>query len=168
MSELKQLLIDQLQPLLDAENQLVTALPKMAGAAKSPKLRESFEKHLKQTQGHVERLKQAFESLGAEPKASTCRVMAALIEHGQQKIEQGRAKEGFIADLMLIDAAQKVEHYEIAAYGNARTLARELEEWDVARLLSYTQGEEESADHLLTEITKPLLQQARMGDLVAR
>jgi ferritin-like metal-binding protein YciE len=166
MSDLKELLIDQLQGLLDAENQLVSALPKMATAAKSPKLRESIEKHLHQTQMHVERLNQAFGLLGGKPNSSPCRAMTGLIEQGQHKITQGGKKEGLIADLMLIDAAQKVEHYEIAAYGNARTLAHELEEWEVARLLSHTLGEEESADHLLTEITKPILQQARMNDLV--
>ena len=168
MAELKELLIDQLQALLDAENQLVSALPKMANAAKSPKLREAFEKHLRQTQTHVERLNEAFQLLGSKAEASLCRAMRGLVEQGQHKIEQGSKKDALIADLMLIDAAQKVEHYEIAAYGNARTLAHELEEWQVTRLLSHTLGEEESADHLLTEITKPLLQQARTHDLVAR
>lgn len=168
MAELKELLIDQLQSLLDAENQLVSALPKMANAAKSPKLREAIEKHLRHTQTHVERLNEAFQLLGSKPEASPCRAIRGLVEQGQHKIEQGSKKDALIADLMLIDAAQKVEHYEIAAYGNARTLAHELEEWQVARLLSHTLGEEESADHLLTEITKPLLQQARTHDLVAR
>lgn len=168
MADLKELLIDQLQALLDAENQLVSALPKMANAAKSPKLREAFEKHLRQTQTHVERLNEAFQFLGSKPESSPCRAMRGLVEQGQHEIEQGSKKDALIADLMLIDTAQKVEHYEIAAYGNARTLAHELEEWQVTRLLSHTLGEEESADHLLTEITKPLLQQARTHDLVAR
>ena len=169
MPGLKELLIDQLQALLDAENQLVSALPKMANAARSPKLREAIEKHLHQTQTHVQRLNEAFQLLGSKPEASSpCRAMRGLIEQGQHKIEQGQKKDALISDLMLIDAAQKVEHYEIAAYGNARTLAHELEEWPVTRLLSHTLGEEESADHLLTEITKPLLQQARTHDLVAQ
>src|SRR5690348_11835992 len=129
MADLKELLIDQLQALLDAENQLVSALPKMANAAKSPKLREAIEKHLRQTQTHVERLSEAFQLLGSKPEASTCRAMRGLVEQGQHKIEQGSKKDALIADLMLIDAAQKVEHYEIAAYGNARTLAHELDEW---------------------------------------
>lgn len=167
MAELKELLIDQLQALLDAENQLVSALPKMANAAKSPKLREAIEKHLRQTQTHVERLNEAFQLLGSKAEGSPCRAMRGLVEQGQHKIEQGSKKDALIADLILIDAAQKVEHYEIAAYGNARTLAHELEEWQVDRLLTHTLGEEESADHLLTEITKPLLQQARTHDLVA-
>ncbi|HEY1241110.1 MAG TPA: DUF892 family protein [Bryobacteraceae bacterium] len=167
MAELKELLIDQLQGLLDAENQLVAALPKMVSAAKSPMLRQAIEKHLRQTETHVERLNSAFQLLGAKPEGSPCRAMRGLVEQGQQKIDHSHKRDALIADLMLIDTAQKVEHYEIAAYGNARTLAHELEEWNVARILNQTLGEEESADHLLTEITKPLLQQARTQELVA-
>jgi len=165
MSQLQELLVDELQDLLHAENQLVAALPKMASAAKNPKLREAFEKHLLQTQNQVERLNQVFELLGSEAEAKPCRAMMGLIEEGQEKIEEGDSKEELAADLSLIAAAQKVEHYEIAAYGNARTLAMQLDQRDVAALLSQTLGEEESADYLLTEITKPLLQQARLEEL---
>ncbi len=165
MSQLKELLIEELQDLLHAENQLVTALPKMASAAKAPKLREALEKHLHQTQMQVERLNQAFEMLGSKPEAKTCRAMIGLIEEGQEKIDESSDKPELAADLALITAAQKVEHYEIAAYGNARTLALQIDERDVARLLGHTLGEEESADHLLSEITKPLIQQARTEDL---
>ncbi|SRR5581483_517490 len=167
MSQLKELLIEELQDLLHAENQLVAALPKMAGAAKAPKLREAFEKHLRQTQMQVERLNEAFQLLGSEAEPKTCRGMAGLIEEGQEKIEESEGKEELTSDLGLIAAAQKVEHYEIAAYGTARTLALQLDEREVARLLMHTLGEEESADHLLTEITKPLLQQVRTEDLSA-
>jgi Mn-containing catalase len=165
MSHLKELLIEELEDLLNAENQLVDALPRMASAAKAPKLREAFEKHLQQTQMQVERLNQAFELLGSEADSKTCRAMAGLIEEGEEKIEEAENKEAIAADLSLITAAQKVEHYEIAGYGNARTLALQLDEREVARLLAHSLGEEESADHLLTEITKPLLQQARLDDL---
>ncbi len=167
MSQLKELLIAEMQDLLHAENQLVAALPKMADAAKNPKLREAFEKHLAQTQTQVERLKQAFELLGSEAEPKPCRAMAGLIEEGQEKIEESGDKDELAADLSLITAAQKVEHYEIAGYGNARTLARQIDERDVERLLSQTLGEEESTDFLLSEITKPLMQQARMEDLTA-
>lgn len=167
MSHLKELLIEELQDLLHAENQLVAALPKMSTAAKAPKLREALEKHLLQTQMQVERLNQAFELLGSEAEAKTCRAMQGLIEEGEEVIEEGDGREEITADLSLIAAAQKVEHYEIAAYGNARTLALQIDERDVARLLGQTLGEEEAADYLLTEITKPLLQQARMDDLNA-
>ena len=165
MSQIKELLVDQLQGMLDAENQLVGALPKMAGAAKSPKLREALEKHLKQTQMHVERLNRALELLGAEAEATPCRAMQGLIQEGDEKIREGGRKEETASDLSLITAAQKVEHYEIAAYGTARTLALELDEVELARLLGHTLGEEESADYLLTEVSKPILQEARMNEL---
>ena len=167
MSQLKELLLEELQDLLHAEKQLVAALPKMASAAKAPKLREAFEKHLEQTQMQVERLNQAFELLGSEAEPKPCRAMVGLIEEGQEKIEQSEEKEEIAADLSLITSAQKVEHYEIAAYGNARTLAMQVDEREVARLLGQTLGEEESADYLLTEISKPLLQEARTEDLSA-
>lgn len=165
MSQLKELLIEEMQDLLHAENQLVAALPKMANAAKTPKLREALEKHLQQTQTQVERLNRAFELLGSPAEAKTCRAMMGLIEEGQETIDEGGDKEDGAADLALIAAAQKVEHYEIAGYGNARALAQQLEEREVAQLLAHTLGEEESADYLLTAITKPLLQQVRMEDM---
>lgn len=162
---LKELMIEEMQDVLSAEKQLVAALPKMASAAKSAKLRQAFEKHLEQTQMQVERLNRVFEMLGTEAAAKTCRGMAGLIEEGEERIREGGRKEELAADLGLITAAQKVEHYEIAAYGNLRSLALQLGERDAARLLGHTLGEEESADYLLTEITKPLLQEARMEDL---
>jgi Mn-containing catalase len=168
MSLVKELLVEQLQDLLHAEGQLLNALPKMAQAANHPKLKEAFEKHLVQTQMQVERLNQAFEILGEDAKPKPCRAMLGLIEEGQETIEEGSSKEELAADLALITAAQKVEHYEIAGYGTARALARQAAEYDVATLLSHTLGEEESADFLLSEISKPLLQQATMEDLVAQ
>jgi len=161
MSELRELLIQELGDLLNAENQLVSALPKMAEAAHHPKLREAFEKHLAQTQEQVERLNQVFGILGEEPEAKTCRAMAGLVEEGEERIEESSEKDEQAADLALIAAAQKIEHYEISGYGTARTLARQLNEHEAARMLCQTLGEEESADYLLTEIAKPLLQEAR-------
>jgi len=152
---------------LHAENQLIAALPKMASAAKAPKLREAFEKHLIQTQMQVERLNQVFELLGSEAEPKPCRAMMGLIVEGQEKIQESSEKEELASDLSLIAAAQKVEHYEIAAYGNVRSLAMQIDEREVARLLGQTLGEEESADYLLTEITKPIIQQARMEELNA-
>ena len=167
MPQIRELLVEQLQDLLHAEMQLVAALPKMAEAAQNPKLREAFEKHLVQTQHQVERLHTAFDTLGeaAEPKA--CRGMAGLIEEGEETIDEGTSKDPLAADLALIASAQKVEHYEIAGYGTARTLALQVGEREVARLLSHTLGEEESSDHLLTEIAKPLLQDALLEDMGA-
>jgi Mn-containing catalase len=166
MSQLRELLVEELQDLLHAENQLVAALPKMATAAKTATLRAAFEKHLEQTQRQVERLEAAFELLGEEAEPKTCRAMAGLIEEGEEKISEGEEKEESAADLALITAAQKVEHYEISGYGSARTLALQLDERKVAELLYQTLGEEEASDYLLTEISKPILQQARAEDLV--
>ena len=164
MPQLKELLVEQLQDLLHAEGQLAGALPKMAEAANHPKLKEAFEKHLVQTQGHVERLRKVFEVLGEKGEAKPCKAMIGLIEEGKETIEEGSEKEPIAADLALIAAAQRVEHYEIAAYGSAKALARQIGAVDAARLLSHTLGEEESADFLLTAISDPLLQQATIED----
>ena len=165
MPLVKDLLVEELQDLLHAEGQLVGALPKMAAAANNPKLREAFEKHLVQTQNHGERLKQVFELLGEAAEPKPCRAMIGLVEEGQEVIEEGTDKEELAADLALICAAQKVEHYEISGYGTARALARQIGAIEVATLLSHTLGEEESADHLLTTIAKPLLQEASIEDM---
>lgn len=160
MSQLKELLTEEMQDLLHAEMQLTKALPKMAEAAHNPKLRECFEKHLAQTQGHVERLKEAFELLGEKAQAKPCKAMEGLVAEGEETIQEGEDKEEIAADLALITAAQKVEHYEISGYGTLRELARQLGEFKVYELLSHTLGEEESADFLLTQVAKPLVQQA--------
>lgn len=165
MPQVRELLIEELQDLLHAENQLITALPKMANAARQPKLKEAFEKHLAQTQVHVERLKAAFDLLGEKAEGKPCKAMLGLVQEGQEKIDESEAKEELAADLSLITAAQKVEHYEISGYGTVRSLARLVGEKEVAKLLSHTLGEEESTDYLLTEIAKPLLQKARVDEL---
>jgi Mn-containing catalase len=164
MDQLRDLLVEDLQDLLNAEMQLVQALPKMAKAARHPKLKEAFEKHLQQTEGHVERLKNAFELLGEKARAKACKGMQGLIEEGQEVIDEHDGEDQFAADLALIGAAQKVEHYEISGYGTARCLARQIGEREVSTLLTHTLGEEESSDHLLTEIGKPLLQEATLSD----
>ena len=168
MPQLRELMIEELQDLLHAEGQLLGALPKMAEAAHNPKLKEAFEKHLQQTQIQVERLNKAFELLGEKPQPKPCKAMMGLIEEGKETIEEGQEKEELAADLALITAAQKVEHYEISGYGTVRSLARQLGERDVATLLTHTLGEEESADYLLTEIAKPLIQQATLEDLTSK
>src|SRR5580698_8006555 len=117
MSQLKELLVEQLQDLLHAETQLTGALPKMAKAAHHPRLKEAFEKHLVQTQGHVERLREDFEMLGEKAEPKPCKAMMGLIEEGQETIDEGAEREPLTADLSLIAAAQRVEHYEISAYG---------------------------------------------------
>jgi Mn-containing catalase len=164
MSQLKELLVEELQDLLHAETQLTKALPAMAAAAHNPKLKAAFEKHLEQTKGHVERLNQAFELLGVKAQPKLCKAMAGLVEEGKETIQEGKEKEQLVADLALVTAAQKVEHYEISGYGTVRALARQINEREVATLLSHTLGEEESADFLLTTLSKPLLQQASLED----
>jgi Mn-containing catalase len=160
MQILHDLLVDELKDLLHAEGQLVKALPKMARAAHSPELKMGFQKHLEETKGHVERLKQAFELLGAKPKAKLCRAMEGLVEEGQETIAEGKEKDPVAADLALITAAQKVEHYEISGYGTARTIAEKIGEQKVVRLLTQTLTEEEKTDKLLTKVSQPLLEQA--------
>ena len=160
MPALRELLVEEMQDLLHAEGQLVKALPKMAKAAKDPKLKQAFEKHTEETKGHVERLKQAFEMLGARPKARLCKGMQGLIEEGQEKITEGKQKEEAIADLDLVACAQKVEHYEISGYGTLRTVAEQLGEDRVAKLLAQTLAEEEKTDKLLTQLSPPLLEEA--------
>jgi Mn-containing catalase len=167
MPQVKELLIEELKDLLHAETQLTAALPKMADAANHPKLKQAFEKHLLETQGQVERLRTIFGLLGENAEPKPCKAMMGLIQEGEETIQDGREKESMVADLALIAAAQKVEHYEIASYGTARVLAKQLGELESARLLSHTLGEEERSDFLLSAIAEPLIQQASLNDMGA-
>lgn len=159
MELLQELLTEELKDLLHAEGQLVKALPKMAKAAKDADLRTAFEDHLEQTKGHVERLKQVFDMLEEKPKAKPCKGMAGLVEEGAEVITDGKQMEEAPADLALIGAAQRVEHYEIAAYGTARAIAEQMNRRDIVKLLSQTLAEEK-ADQLLTKLAQPLLAEA--------
>jgi len=158
MEALQELLTEELQDLLHAENQLVKALPKMAKAAHAAELKEAFSNHLKQTQEHVERLKRAFGILEVKAKAKPCKGMVGLIEEGQEVITEGKGKDAEIADLALIAAAQKVEHYEISGYGTLRTIAERLGQDEVAQLLAETLEEEKKADELLTSVAQSPLE----------
>jgi len=158
MEALHELLVEDLKDLLHAENQLVKALPKMARAANDQKLKQAFQKHLEETKGHVERLKQVFEQLGEKARAKPCKGMQGLVEEAQEVITEGKELEDHAADLGIIAAAQKAEHYEISAYGTLRTLAEHIGERKVARLLEQTLKEEEKTDKLLTELSTPLLE----------
>ncbi len=160
MEILQELLVEELRDLLHAENQLVKALPKMAKAAKNKELKTAFQDHLEQTKGHVERLTQAFDLLGEKAKTKPCKGMAGLVQEGQEVITEGKEKEEAPADLALIAAAQKVEHYEISAYGTARAIAEQMERNDLVKLFTKTLEEEEKADQLLTDLAKPLLAEA--------
>src|SRR6266850_3381492 len=158
---LKELYIDELKDLYNAENQLVKALPKMAKAASSQELREGFTQHLEQTKGHVQRLEQIFEMLDESPKGKKCKGMEGLVEEGSEIMKEDF--EGALLDAALIGAAQRVEHYEIAAYGTVRAFAEELGESEHASLLSETLEEEKETDDKLTELAKQVNAQANEG-----
>jgi Mn-containing catalase len=160
---LQDLLIDQLRDLLSAEAQLVKAIPTMIEAANSAGLRICLSQHLEETREHVERLKQSMELLESDAKAKTCKGMAGLLEEGQEVMAEGQGKEPEAADLGLIAAAQKVEHYEISAYKTARTLAGQIGRPDIALLLNLTLGEEETSESLLTQIARELMSESRTG-----
>jgi Mn-containing catalase len=157
------LLVEQLQDLLHAEGQLVKALPTMIKAANADALKLAFTNHLEETRTHVERLKEAFTLLGQDAEAKPCRGMAGLVEEGEEVIKDGEEKDATAADLALIAAAQKVEHYEISAYGTSRTLAGQAGLPTISELLSKSLAEEETADNLLTQVARELLGQSRTG-----
>jgi Mn-containing catalase len=165
---IEELLADQLRDLLHAEGQLVKALPKMVKTAHAESLQVAFETHLEQTKDQVERLKEVFQLLGVPAKAKPCKGMAGLIEEGQEVMAEGEEKDAVSADLALIAAAQRVEHYEIAAYLSARTMAEQAGLPAAAELLSATLAEEEVSDCLLTQIARELMSEARTGLTKAR
>jgi Mn-containing catalase len=159
---LDELLIDELRDILHAEKQLTKALPKMAVAARFDQLRELFEQHLAETETQIERLNECFDLLGKTVRAKPCKGMMGLVEEGQEIIEQGKKKEDAPADLALIGAAQRVEHYEISGYTTARNLAQQLRHSAVVALLSKSLGEEENADQLLNQVARSLMSVAKM------
>jgi ferritin-like metal-binding protein YciE len=154
MKTLHDLLVDELKDLYSAESQLTKALPKMAKAASSDELRIAFESHLKETEGHVQRLDKIFKQLDASPRGKKCKAMEGLIEEGKEAIELDA--EDAVHDAALIAAAQRVEHYEMAGYGTVRTFAQLLGMDDVAELLQETLDEEGAADKKLTEIAEEI------------
>jgi Mn-containing catalase len=159
---LQDLLVDELRDLLHAEKQLVRALPKMAEAARYDQLRELFEIHLGETEAQVERLNECFDLLGETARAKPCKGMEGLIEEATDVINEGEEKEDAAADLALIGAAQRVEHYEIAGYTSARNLASQLRHSAVVSLLSKSLAEEENSDQLLNQVARSLMSVARM------
>jgi ferritin-like metal-binding protein YciE len=152
MSTLEDLFVDFLKDLYSAEKQLVKALPKMAKAAQASDLQKAFQDHLKQTEGHVERLDQIFSDLEASPRGKKCVGMEGLIEEGNEIMQE--EAEPDVMDAGLIAAAQKVEHYEIASYGTARAWAQQLGYDKAARLLQETLDEEGEANKKLTAIAE--------------
>jgi Mn-containing catalase len=159
---LDELLIDELRDILHAEKQLTKALPKMAKAARFDRLRELFEVHLQETEMQIERINECFELLGVAARAKPCKGMMGLVEEGQEVMEEAEGKEDAAADLALIGAAQRVEHYEISGYTTAKNLAQQLRHSAVVALLSKSLGEEENSDQLLNQVARTLMSVARM------
>ena len=152
LENLENLLLLQLEDLYSAEDQLIEALPKMADAAASPELKSAFETHLEETRHQKQRLEEAFRMLGKQPEMETCEAMKGLIKEGSDIINlEG---EPDVKDAALIAAAQRVEHYEIAGYGCARSFARRLGRQSVAQLLQQTLDEEANADKILSHIAE--------------
>src|ERR1700704_4197749 len=156
------LLADELRDILHAEKQLLKALPKMANAARFDRLRELFEVHLAETEQQVERLNEALSLLGITGRPKPCKGMMGIVEQGQEVMEEGEQKEDAAADLALIGAAQRVEHYEISGYTTAKNLAQQLRHTAVVALLSKSLAEEENADQLLNQVARTLMSVAKM------
>lgn len=152
-SALLEFFVDQLKDIYWAEKHLLKALPKMQKAATTEELQSAIETHTEQTQVHVERLEEVFELLEEKAQAKKCEAMEGLVEEGQSVIEETE-KGTATRDVGIIIAAQKVEHYEIAAYGGLATLAKTLGRDDVAEILAETLAEEKETDELLTEIAE--------------
>lgn len=150
LNSLHDLYVSQLQDVYDAEQQLTQALPEMASAASTPELKDAFNKHLQQTRGQINRLDEIFSDLAMSPDSKRCKGMQGLIEEGQEVLQaSGDAKT---KDAALIEAAQKVEHYEIAAYGCLVEIARQLGYTSAAKLLAETLEEEKATDEILSKL----------------
>jgi ferritin-like metal-binding protein YciE len=163
---LQDVFAEQLNDLRSAEQQLVEALPKMAGAASTDELRKAFEEHLAQTRGHLERIDDVLASTGVATTGEECKGMKGLIAEGSEIVEaQG---DPIARDAALIAAAQRVEHYEIAAYGTVVTLAGQLDHDDAKDTLGQTLDEEETTDKLLTKIATGGMFRSGVNEQAAR
>jgi ferritin-like metal-binding protein YciE len=160
IDSLQKLFVHELKDLYSAENQILDALPKMAEKASHPELRQAFETHRSQTEEQVRRLEQIFDSLEHQPGGHKCRGMEGLIEEGEDVMKD--AEDDDVRDAAMIAAAQRVEHYEIAAYGTARTYARMLGNEDAARLLQQTLDEEGETDKKLTQLAESRVNRSAM------
>jgi ferritin-like metal-binding protein YciE len=156
--EIRDLLIEEMRDLYDAEKQLVKALPKMAKAASNSGLSQAFAHHLEETKGHVQRLEQAFQMLGVRARGKPCAAMKGLIAEAQETMAGNMPDE--LMDAAMICAAQKVEHYEISGYGTICAWTDSLGLNDVSDLLQDTLDEEKAADEKLTEVCEPIVLQA--------
>jgi ferritin-like metal-binding protein YciE len=158
MEDLRDLLIHELEDLYDAEHRITKALPKLRKAAGSAELKDAFDMHLQETEGQINRLEQCFDLLGESAKRKKCHGILGLIEEGQEEMEEDASQA--VLDAALIGAAQKVEHYEMAAYGTARSHAQLLGHDEVASLLQETLDEESAANEKLTAIAEAGINEA--------
>ncbi len=165
-TSLRELFIEELKDLYDAENQLIDALPKMAEAAQSTELRGAFQDHLQQTRNHAVRLEQVFDLLAEKAKKGDCKAMTGMIKEGNRLAKDIDQEE--VRDAALISAAQRVEHYEISAYGTLRTWAGLLGITEAKNLLEQTLQEEKHADQLLNDIAERANVEAEGGRVVTR
>lgn len=152
VNTIEHLFVEELKDLYSAEHQITKTLPKLVEAATSADLKSAFEHHLKETEGQIERLDRAFEILDVSPKGKTCGGMKGILSEGAEMLKETSA--GDIRDVALISAAQRVEHYEMAAYGAVRSYAEQLDRKEIAELLQDTLEEEKAADKKLTEIAQ--------------
>jgi ferritin-like metal-binding protein YciE len=157
-NNLREALVDEIRDLYNAEKQLTKALPKLAKAATSDELREAFETHLEETEGHVTRLERVFELLDEKPRGKHCAGMAGIVEEGSEKMQEDM--EDAVMDACLIAAAQRAEHYEMGSYGTAIAWAEALELSEVAEILNETLAEEKAADEKLTALAESGINEA--------
>jgi ferritin-like metal-binding protein YciE len=157
-NNLKSLYVDELRDLYSSEQQLIKAIPKMAKAANSDELRKGFEEHLEQTRGHATRLEQILTSLGEPVKGKKCKGMAGIVSEGGEMMSEDF--EGALMDAALISAAQRVEHYEIAAYGAVHAYAELMGETEAASLLQQTLDEEKETNQKLTDLSEEINSEA--------
>ena len=152
---MEDLFLENIRDLMDAEKQITKALPKMAKTATSEELTNAFQEHLEQTRGHIERLERIFAAMGYKPGGVKCAGMEGLLKEGDEMVRLTDA--GMVRDAGLIAAAQRVEHYEMAGYGSARTFGQLLGHSEAADLLQQTLEEERKTDELLTEIAESMV-----------
>jgi ferritin-like metal-binding protein YciE len=163
--DMKQLLQIALQDTYSAETQILDALPQMEEAATTPSLKQAFREHLQVTQRQVERLKEVCKQLGVDPEGETCEAMEGLVEESEELIDE--LDEGPVLDAALIGAAQKVEHYEIAAYGTLTAMLKAMGEQKAADLMAQTLKEEKDTDELLSQVAEREVNPAALGKAAA-
>ena len=159
---MEDLFLEEIRDLLDAEKQITKALPKMAKAASSEELSFAFNEHLEQTRGHVDRLERIFSEIGAKSGGVKCAAMEGLLKEGDEMVRM--TDPGMVRDAGLIAAAQRVEHYEMAGYGSARTFANLLGRNSAADLLEETLEEERETDENLSELAESMVNQRAMTE----